>query len=255
MHDVTGRPADEFCTRCDVPPLILSTGLQGAAIAPVQLVEVERLKQNVAELGVRDAALETSGHHVAGKHSVDGEVLADVTQEVQRGVLDRPVVVVDDPSGVRALGVNVLAHLLLDGLDPLGDDRTVVHLTLTRHLRITDETSRPTNEKQRLVTAFLQGPHQHQLNEVTNVKALGSWVETHIEGDGSLGEVGLQCLTVGGIGNKPSPLQVVQQIRHVNFLSLRPHVGSIQRQSIDRAVLRSSLRHEPDARVSRREHH
>ena len=119
----------------------------------------------------------------------------------------------------------------------------VVHLTLTRHLRITDETGRPTNEKQRLVTAFLQGPHQHQLNEVTNVKALGSWVETHIEGDGSLGEVGLQCLAVGGIGYQPSPLQVVQQIRHVIFLS------SATPRGVDRtSVYRHSSLHCPHVR-------
>ena len=104
------------------------------------------------------------------------------------------------------------------------------------------------------MSAFLQRSYQHQLDEVTNVKTLRGRVEAHIEGDGPLGEVSLQCLTVGGIGNKPSPLQVVQQIRHVNFLSSRPHVGSIQRQSTDRAILHSSLRHAPGARGSQQAH-
>ena len=69
------------------------------------------------------------------------------------------------------------------------------------------------------MTAFLESSHQHQLDKMANMETLGGRIKAHIKRDGPLGEVGLQCLTIGGVGDKTPPLQVVQQIRHVTFLS------------------------------------
>ncbi|EFT53101.1 hypothetical protein HMPREF9569_01384 [Cutibacterium acnes HL078PA1] len=92
-------------------------------------------------------------------------------------------------------------------------------MSLAGHLRITNKTGRPTDEEQRLMAAFLEGSHQHQLDKMASMEAFGGRIKAHIEGDGSLGEVSLQRLTVGGVSDEAPPLQVVQQIRHVIFLS------------------------------------
>ena len=55
MDDVAGGTPDELRPGGDVAPLVLSTGLEGASIALVQFLEVQRLQQDVAELAERDA--------------------------------------------------------------------------------------------------------------------------------------------------------------------------------------------------------
>ena len=64
------RP-DQLDPRGDVPPLVAAADLQRAPLAPVQLQVVVRLQQHVAELGVRDAALQPRLHRVLLQHVVD----------------------------------------------------------------------------------------------------------------------------------------------------------------------------------------
>ena len=73
------------------------------AVVAVEVEEVHRLQEHVAELGVADARLEPGAHDVARQHPVDREVLADVAQEVDRRQARGPVVVVDHRRRVGAL--------------------------------------------------------------------------------------------------------------------------------------------------------
>jgi hypothetical protein len=101
-------------------PLIGPAELHGTAPILVQAVEVIGLQQHVRELGVRDAVLaifETRAHRLFRDHVIDGEVLADVAQELQVGDILEPVIVVDDNRGARA----VEAENAADGLRDAGE--------------------------------------------------------------------------------------------------------------------------------------
>ena len=80
-----GDPSNQIYTRGDVAPLIRSSGLQCAVVLLMQLQVVVRLQKLVTELGVRDALSgQARGDGLAIKHSIDAEMLPDVTQELQR---------------------------------------------------------------------------------------------------------------------------------------------------------------------------
>ena len=76
--------ADQLDAAGDVAPLVAAAELQRHAVVAVEVEEVHRLQQHVAELGVADPGLEPAAHDVAGQHPVHREVLADVAQEVDR---------------------------------------------------------------------------------------------------------------------------------------------------------------------------
>ena len=75
-----------------LPHWSLAPELQSAALIVVQAQEVVGLEQHVAELGVGDPLLGTlqpGPHRLLGHHLVDGEVLADVAQELDEAELTR----------------------------------------------------------------------------------------------------------------------------------------------------------------------
>src|SRR6266545_4284868 len=75
-------PTDELQPRSDVAPLVRATHLELHAVGPVEVPEVGRLEEHVAELGVRQTALQPALDRVLGQHVRDREVLADVAQEL-----------------------------------------------------------------------------------------------------------------------------------------------------------------------------
>ena len=89
------RPPDELEAGGDVAPLVRAAHLQLDAHRPVQMPEVVRLKEHVAELGERQAALQAHLDRVLGEHVRHREVLARVAQEVDQRQLAEPVEVVD----------------------------------------------------------------------------------------------------------------------------------------------------------------
>ena len=96
-----GRPADQLQAGRDVAPLVGAAHLQLDAHGPVQVLEVRRLEEHVAELGERQAALEPDLDGVLGEHVRDREVLADVAQEVEQAERPEPVEVVDHQRAAR----------------------------------------------------------------------------------------------------------------------------------------------------------
>ena len=77
--------ADEVDAGGDVAPLVRAAHLELDVVVLVQPPEVVGLQEHVAELGVGDAvvALHPGPHRLLGHHLVDGDVLADVPQELE----------------------------------------------------------------------------------------------------------------------------------------------------------------------------
>ena len=80
------EPADQVDAGGDVAPLVAAADLQRAAVPAVEVQEVVRLQQHVAELGEGDASLAVGAMRARTDSLAsiwfDAEVLADVAQEV-----------------------------------------------------------------------------------------------------------------------------------------------------------------------------
>ena len=78
------QPAAEIDAVDDVAPLVRAAHLQHAAVAPVQLDEIVGLQDHVVEFEERQLllAVEPQLHRIEGQHAVDGEMPADVAQEI-----------------------------------------------------------------------------------------------------------------------------------------------------------------------------
>jgi len=110
--------ADQLCAGGDVAPLVAAAHLERAAVIQVQAQKVVGLQQHVAELGEGQAlfALQPRLDRVLSRHVVDGEVLADVAQELDQVELAQPVGVVEQQRRVgHALKGQEMGKL---GLDP-----------------------------------------------------------------------------------------------------------------------------------------
>ena len=90
------QAAAEIDAGDDVAPLVRAAHLQRAAVAPVKLDEVVGLQAHVVEFEERELllALEPELHRVHRQHAVDGEVAADVAQELDVVELGQPFGVV-----------------------------------------------------------------------------------------------------------------------------------------------------------------
>ncbi|RPK41748.1 hypothetical protein EES40_20220 [Streptomyces sp. ADI93-02] len=214
------QAVDQVDPRREVAPLVAAALLEGAAVAPVQLQEVHALEELVAELRVADALLrlQPAGHRVLGEHLVDPEVLADVPEELDRGQARGPVQVVHHGRGVRALEGEEGLDLPAQPLDPRGDGLRVVQRALRGGPRVTDLTGRPADQGKRLQPRHLEPAHGEHLHQMADVQARRGRVEAAIEGDRAVRESLAQCVLVGGLGEQPAPLQLVDDVRHGRFL-------------------------------------
>ena len=157
VHGLLLDPADEVDAGGEVAPLVGAAGLQGAAVATVELEVVIALHDLVRELREGDPglAVETSGNGFLGQHPVDREVLSDVAEEVDRRELRGPVEVVDDLGGMGAVEVEELLDLDPDLRQPFLDDLARIESPLPRHPRIADEAGGAADESERIVPGLL----------------------------------------------------------------------------------------------------
>src|SRR5699024_11402404 len=168
-----------------VAPLVVAAGLQGAAVAAVQLQEVHALQDLVAELGEADALVtgQAPGHGVLGEHGAQAEVFADLTQHVDCGEVFGPVEVVHQQGRVLPVEVEELGNLGVQPARPVGHDLLGVQVTFPGHTRVTDHAGRTAHQGDRPVPGALQVPQQHQLHEVSVMQAGGGGIEAAIVGD------------------------------------------------------------------------
>ena len=187
--------------------------LQRHAVVAVEVEEVHRLQQHVAELRVADPGLEPPSHDVALEHPVHREVLADVAQEVDRRQARRPVVVVDDRGGVRAVEADERLDLSAYPLAPVLDRVERVQRPLRALLRVTDHAGGAADQDVRRVAGRLQPARGGQLDEVAHVQARSGRVEADIEPHAPGREGLAQCAEVGRVGDQAAPHEVVEKGR------------------------------------------
>jgi hypothetical protein len=183
-----------------------------SGVTNVEVEEVHRLEQHVAELRVADPGLEPPSHDVALEHPVHREVLPDVAQEVDRGQARRPVVVVDDRGGVRAVEADERLDLSAYPLAPVLDRIERVQRPLGALLRVTDLPGGPADQQQRAVAGELQPAGHENLHEVADVQARGGGVEAHVIGGGRPAVEQLtQLVEACRVLDEATPEQVVGQ--------------------------------------------
>jgi hypothetical protein len=177
---------DQIDPRHDVAVLVRARHLHAAVEAAMQVQEVVRLQQHVAELGVADALLaivQTVAHRVSLDHRVDREVLPDVAQHVDEAEPVEPRGVVDDPRAVRALRIEIdqlLHDLALTG--DIGPDRFFIEERALDVLarRIADLARAAAHQDDRLVSGVLPVLEQHHRDDVADREAVLRGIEAAI---------------------------------------------------------------------------
>ena len=146
--------------------------LQRAAVPLVQLEEVVRLQDLVAELGEADARLQPGPDDLPGEHLVDREVLADVAQELDRRQRRGPVQVVDHPGGVSGRRSRRTARPAAGSCSTQpATTRGVVERALALVLGVADQAGRAADQQQRPVAGQLQPPRGEDLHQVADLQA------------------------------------------------------------------------------------
>ena len=174
--------ADEVHARDDVAPLVVAAHLQPAAVPAVQHEVVVGLQELVVELDERQAGLEPHLVGLEGQHPVDGEVPADVAQELDVVQGRQPFRVVEQ-EGLALGEIEEPRHLPTEGLrvgrDGL-DGQDLPHLGLAR--RVADPGRAAAHERDGPMAGALQVRHGHQRLQVADVQAVGGRVEADVEG-------------------------------------------------------------------------
>lgn len=156
----------------DVAPLIGPAELKRAPVAAVELYEVHRLEDHVAELGERQAlTAEARTDRLARQHCRDRHVLADVTQEPDQGERLEPRSIVLERHGPRH-------HVAEESLELTGDAGRVVSQCrriqqdpLARATRgITDHAGCAARNEDRPMTRIDQSARQHDSEQVAHVQ-------------------------------------------------------------------------------------
>ena len=179
--------ANQLGTRGDVAPLVAATHLQAASLGLIEVQIVVALQQLVAELGERHAVVGIGGQtfldRVLGHHVVDGDVLADVADEVEEAVALHPVIVVDQDGVVGRITVKVqeLGQLLADALLVVAQGVLIdEHALLRLHRRVANHACGSANQGDGPVSGTLQVLEHHDAHQVANVQRVGCGVDAHI---------------------------------------------------------------------------
>ena len=165
------RLADQLEAGRDVAPLVGAAHLQLDAEAPVQVPEVGRLQQHVAELGERQPAAQPRLDGVLREHVRDREVLPDVAQELQHRQLAEPVEVVDHDGGIRPLEREEALQLRPDPGQVRLERRAIQQVPLGRGARgVADHPRAATDKHDRPSAALLEMDERRDRHEVADVE-------------------------------------------------------------------------------------
>ena len=170
----------------DVAPLIAAADLQVAVVRLFEVKEIERLQKHIRKFGVTDAdvaVFHAGADAFFGDHCVDGEMLADVAQEIEQRDGVRPVGIVEQLGGVfGGLKIEELGELHLHRGDVGGEQFGRKQIALGGFAtRIANGTGGPAGERDGNVAEILKTPQRNQRHEVADVQAVGGGIETAIE--------------------------------------------------------------------------
>ena len=171
-----------------------------------EVVEVVGLEEHVAELGVADADLavfHACAHGFFCDHLIDGEVFADVAEEVEEADGAEPVGVVDEACGVGG-GVEVeeSGELGSDGGDVGGDLVFGEELAFLGFAAgVADAAGGTAGDGDGVVACELEAAEGDERDETAGVEAVGGGVEAAVESDWVVGEtLGEAAGAVTGFG-------------------------------------------------------
>ena len=139
-------------------------------------------------------------------------MLAHVPQEGQHVQAGGPVEIVHDfgRCGAR-VEIDEPRDLLLDFFDPAGDDVSRVELALLGfEAGVADQAGRPAHQRQRLVARQLKAAQHQQGHQGTDMQAVGSGVETAIEGATPAVQPARKFILAGNLENQPASAELVQ---------------------------------------------
>jgi hypothetical protein len=177
----------------------------------VEVLEVGRLDEHVAELGERQPALESHLDRILREHVRDREVLAHVAQEVEQRDRLQPAQVVLHARGVRPVEVEEVLEL--------ESHRRRVRLDHVRGLqvalagpagRIADHPGAAAHERDRAPAVALEVDQPEDRHEVADVQPRAGGIEAVVGGDLALGgEPGLEAIRRGV--KHPAPAELGQE--------------------------------------------
>ena len=174
-----------------------------------QVQEVVRLEQHVGELreGKPLLVLETSLHELRADQIVDGEVLPDVTQELEQRLGTEPIDVVEHQRPVGAFEIKEAPELGADPNDVLGNPLHGLELAFLRLAAgIAHHPGAPADERDRAVAVALHASERHDREQRADVQARRGGVESDVARDPflaqNLGEIR------GRVGHEAAPLEV-----------------------------------------------
>ena len=223
------HPANEIDPRGDVAPLVTASHLDGAAPVAEQVQEVVRLQQHVAEFGVGNARVEPRFHRLLLQHDVHAEVLSHIAQEVDEGLLDEPIGVVEDEGLRRSVEVEEPRHLVALALQMLADlllreQRPLAALAA----RIADQAGAAAHQHDGLVAGELEVPQQHDRHEIAELQAGCGRIEPAVHRAALRAEVRRDFLR--GVVDETAPLELREEVRHgAESYEMPPPLASAER--------------------------
>src|SRR5262249_1543231 len=155
-------------------------------------------------------------HRLSPDHRSQREVLADVAQERNDLEPGQPFVIVDDDGRPEAVEAEERADLALQALGPGGD---LIHRMQSPFpppaARIADQTGTAADEHDRTMTGDLRAAQVQKGQQAPDVQAVGGGIESHIHGARrrGVGEMTIELLAVGDVGDESARLEVPQEWR------------------------------------------
>ncbi len=201
----------------DVAPLVGAAHLQVAGIAPCELDEVVALQQHVVELDERQLLLtvEAQLRRIHRQHSVDREMAADVTQELDVVQRRQPLGIVDHDGLARAVAErqeprkHALDRILVrvDGLDGKNAPRLVAARG------IADARGAAAHQRDRLAGARgLQPVQHHDRQQMADVERGGGAVVADVGDDLALCGERIESGKIGALMDVAALDENVQEI-------------------------------------------
>ena len=202
--------------RGDVPPLIAPAHLQFDAVSVVQMPEVVRLQEHVAELGVREADLagQAGLHRVLGEHLTDRDVLADIAKELQHRHRCRPLGVVDQGRRVALRAeVQEALQLRLDRGDVVVEFLACEQVALLgAAARVAHHAGSAPGQGEHPMTGVLETTETDLTEEMSDVQRISRRIEADVDADRTRCQPGAQRISVGRVVHQTALLELGDQI-------------------------------------------